>query len=59
VTTATNIAMAPGLRVWAWTSVLAAGTGLIFLYFTTTSDPGFIPTGGCGSLGACRDGRGE
>jgi ankyrin repeat protein len=46
VTTAANIALEPGMRVWAWTVVLAAGTGLIFLYLTTTADPGFIPTGG-------------
>jgi len=29
----------------AWSVVLAAGVGLFFLHKTTTSDPGFVPTG--------------
>lgn len=29
----------------AWSVVVAAGIGLVFLHKTTTSDPGFIPTG--------------
>jgi hypothetical protein len=29
----------------AWSVVLSAGVGLVFLHKTTTSDPGFVPTG--------------
>lgn len=29
----------------AWSVVLSAGVGLFFLHKTTTSDPGFVPTG--------------
>lgn len=32
-------------NVAAWSVVVAAGVGLFFLHKTTTSDPGFVPTG--------------
>jgi ankyrin repeat protein len=33
------------LTLWCWTTILAVPVGLVFLYLTTTTDPGFIPTG--------------
>mmetsp|Transcript_8985 Transcript_8985/g.19267 ORF Transcript_8985/g.19267 Transcript_8985/m.19267 type:complete len:550 (+) Transcript_8985:348-1997(+) len=37
--------MGPVLSFWSWSVVVLMAIGLIFLYKTTTADPGFIPTG--------------
>lgn len=37
--------MGPMLTFWSWSVIAAVALGLMFLYKTTTADPGFIPTG--------------
>lgn len=37
--------MGPALTFWSWNVIIAVPAGLCFLYLTTTTDPGFIPTG--------------
>ena len=37
--------MSPALKAWSWSVVIVVGFCFVFLYKTTTADPGFIPTG--------------
>ncbi len=37
--------MGPAMMMWSWTVVACSSLGMVALYKTTTSDPGFIPTG--------------
>ena len=37
--------MGMALTFWSWNAIIAVPIGLFFLYLTTTTDPGFIPTG--------------
>ena len=34
-----------GILAWTWVTLILASAGLIFLYKTTTADPGFLPCG--------------
>ena len=34
-----------GILVWTWMTLILASVGLVFLYKTTTADPGFLPCG--------------
>lgn len=34
-----------GILAWTWVTLILASAGLVFLYKTTTADPGFIPCG--------------
>jgi hypothetical protein len=34
-----------GILAWTWVTLILASAGLVFLYKTTTADPGFLPCG--------------
>ena len=34
-----------GILTWTWVTLICASAGLVFLYKTTTADPGFLPCG--------------
>ncbi len=34
-----------GILAWTWVTLICASAGLVFLYKTTTADPGFLPCG--------------
>ncbi len=36
---------AKGILAWTWVTLILASIGLVFLYKTTTADPGFLPCG--------------
>ena len=36
---------AKGVLAWTWVTLILASIGLVFLYKTTTADPGFLPCG--------------